>query len=95
MLFETLNEFGYAKDPHRVFLIVRDELKSIHNYNVTDGYIDVPKADFRTYTVWADRLKNDGDVYFEVYGTRRADVDCVSNGEMLGIIKIEKFTTID
>ena len=93
--FETLNEFGYAKDPHRVFIIVRDELRSIHNYSVTDGYVDVPKAEFRTYKVWADHLKSNGEVYFEVYGDHRPNVDCTSRGEMLGTIKIEKFTTID
>ena len=93
--FETLNEFGYAKDPHRVFLIVRNELKSIHKYTVTDGFKEVPKADFRMYPVWEDRLKSDGEVYFELYGKRKPDVDRTINGEMLGIIKIEEFTTID
>ena len=89
--FETLNEFGYAKDPHRVFLIVRDELRNIHSYTVTDGYNEVHRSEFKAYPVWEDHLNDDGEVYYELYGKRRI----VDKDEMLGIIKIEKLTTID
>ena len=89
--FETLEEFGYAKDPHRVFLLVRNELKRIHEYTVTDGFKEVPKADFRMYPTWEDHLKNDGEVYFELYGKRKH----TDKEEMLGLIKITRFSTID
>ena len=89
--FETLNELGYAKDPHSVFLIVRNEFKSIHSYTVTDGYVDVPKADFRLYPIWEDHLNDEGEVYYELYGKKRE----TDPEQMLGVIKIEKFTTID
>lgn len=89
--FETLNEFGYAKDPRSVFMIVRDELRSIYSYAVTDGYNEVPRSEFKAYPVWADHLNDDGEIYYELYGKRRVD----DKDEMLGIIKIEKLTTID
>ena len=89
--FETLNEFGYCKDPHTAFLIVRDELKKVHSYTVTDGFNEVPKADFRLYPVWADHLDDTGEVYYEIYGCKHRD----DKESMLGVVKIEKFRTVD
>ena len=89
--FETLYEFGYCKDPHTAFMMARAELKKVHSYTVTDGFSDVPKSDFRMYPVWWDHLENDGEVYYEVYGCKnRGD-----KSQMLGVIKIEKFQTVD
>lgn len=89
--FETLHEFGYCKDPHTVFLILRAELKNVYSYTVTDGVNDVPKQDFRMYPTWCDKLDKEGEVYYELYGCRnRLDTE-----SMLGILKIEKFQTVD
>ena len=89
--FETLHEFGYAKDPHTVFMIVRAELKNVYSYSVTDGFKDVDKSEFRFYPNWCEDLKNDGEVYYELYGKKKStDTD-----SMLGVIKIERFCTVD
>ena len=89
--FETLNEFGYAKDPHTVFMIVREELEYVHSYSVTDGFKDVGKSEFRSYQKWCENLKNNGEVYYELYGKKKSK----DTESMLGVIKIERFCTVD
>lgn len=92
--FETLKEFGYAKDPHTVFAIVQEELKKVSEYEVTDGLNNyVPKSEFRNFKSWSYKLRNEGEVYYELYGKYRFKEDRAQ--EMLGLIKVEKFTTID
>lgn len=84
--FETFHEFGYCRDPHKVFLIVRKDMRGCQEYEVTDGHKEVPKSDFKAYPTWERLLNTTGEVYFEVYSKDKG---------MLGVIKIEKFETID
>ena len=84
--FETFYEFGYCRDPHRVFMIVRKDLKGKPNYTVTDGFNDVPVSEFKMYPTWEKALEEKGEVYYEVYTKAEG---------MLGIIKITKHETID
>ena len=88
--FETLNDFGYCRDPHTVYTEALSQVSKLDHYTITDGKKDVHKRKFKYYGSWQGYLNRDGEVYFEVYGGKAGEPE-----RFQGIIKIEEFVTKD
>lgn len=88
--FETLNDFGYAKDPLSVYNIVMAQISKLDHYTVSNGRADMTKRRFKSYRAWQSDLNRDGEIYYEVYGGKPGERE-----SFLGIIKITEFVTVD
>ena len=88
--FETLNDFGYIKDPVTVHSMAMDQISKLDHYSVSDGHNTIWKKKFKSYRYWQSTMQRDGEIYFEVYGGKKGESE-----RFLGIIKIVEFVTAD
>lgn len=88
--FETLNDFGYVKDPATVHSMAMDQISKLDHYSVSDGRNAVWKKRFKSYRYWQSTMQREGEIYFEIYGGRKGESE-----RFLGIIKIVEFVTVD
>lgn len=88
--FETLNDFGYVKDPETAYNMAMSQVSGLDHYSVSDGHNTIWKRKFKSYKYWQAIMQRDGEIYFEIYGGMKGESE-----RFHGIIKIVEFVTAD